>query len=145
MKLKNLLLLGYAVIVLVPVILVWTMAWPILKPVPFPVTDSGRLVVPVERSLNSEEVRFLDQWVRQHKTAWGTKGEQAPGLASARFVLEGKNHEKFYLSLWHFRHGDDVAGFQNAATGPYRMRSLNKGELAPLMKLFSDLPWKAKK
>ncbi|MDF7674507.1 hypothetical protein PT277_03875 [Acetobacteraceae bacterium ESL0709] len=140
---KKLLLLGFAVLVLAPVILVWTFAWPILQPVSFPVIAQGQMLQPSKRDLTSGEVEKLNQWLQKYRSAWGTKGEKSPGHPSAAFVLEGKEGRKLYLSFWHFRHGDDVAGFQTEENGPFRMRSADKEPLEDLMKNFPDVPWKA--
>lgn len=145
LKRKYLLLLGFAVLVLVPVIIIWTVAWPIITPVSFPQVSEGQMVKPVERTLTAQEVQSLDQWLQHHRSSWGTKGEHSPGNPSVLFTLRGKDGRTLYLSFWHFRHGDDVAGFQTKENGPFRMSSADKEELGKLVKTFPDVPWKAKK
>lgn len=145
LKRKNAFIAGCAFLVIVPVILIWAFAWPMLRPVPFPVLVEGQMVQPVDRPLKSEEVKVINQWVQAHRTSWGTKGEKSPGAPSVQFSMEGASGEKLYVSFWHFRHGDDVAGFQTELNGPFRMSSVGKEQLDIVIKSFPDISWKAKK
>lgn len=130
---NNKLLLGFAVIVLVPVVAVWYTAWPIIRAWDLPPVVSGHDVVPRERVLEADEVTQLNQWVQSHKTGWGAAGESKPGPAQRVVSLKARNGSDVIVSFWHFRHGDDVAGIQTSPQGPYRMRSYAPGELLPLI------------
>lgn len=130
---NNKLLLGFAVIVIVPVVLVWCTAWPIIRAWQLPPVTSGSEMAPQQRVLSSEEVGQLNRWIQTHQTGWGVAGESIPGPAQRVVILKADNGTDIIVSFWHFRHGDDVAGIQTKRHGVYRMRSCAPGELLPLL------------
>lgn len=131
---RNKLLAGFLIIVFVPVVTVWLTVWPILRPWVLPDVKQGEMILPDHQVLTSHIVVKLNQWLVMHRTGWGKAGEQPPGTARLQLVLKpAPPQADFYLSLWHFRHGDDVVGIQSYEKGPYRMRSLSRQEGQSLM------------
>ncbi|MXV36234.1 MULTISPECIES: hypothetical protein [unclassified Saccharibacter] len=130
---NNKLLLGFALIVIIPVSVVWYTAWPILRPWPLPPALSGYESAPQSRELTADEVQQFNHWVQTHKTGWGVSGEKTPGPAQRVVTLRTAQGLPVIVSLWHFRHGDDVVGIQTAPQGAYRMRSCIAGEVAALL------------
>ncbi|MXV44181.1 hypothetical protein GS501_03815 [Saccharibacter sp. 17.LH.SD] len=131
---NNRLLLSFVIIVLVPVIIVWYTVWPILRGIDFPNIVSGEELSPVEHVLTSSEATMWDTWLHAHRSGWGAKGETPPTQTAGRIMMfKGPKGEEVILSLWHFRHHDDVAGLQFLRNGPYRMRSFGEGGLLPLI------------
>lgn len=129
MKRNNKLLLGFGLIVLVPVITVWMTVWPILRAWTLPHAVSGYENMPHARILSSQEVQRFNQWMQSHQTGWGMAGEKPSEKAQRVVSLTTDKNTKIIISFWHFRHGDDVAGIQTAVQGTYRMRSFPSGAL----------------
>lgn len=134
MKRNNKLLLGFGIIVLVPVVTIWVTVWPILRAWTLPSAVSGYENRPHTRVLSDEEVLRFNQWLQSHQTGWGIAGEKPSGEAQRIVTLTTEKNTKIIISFWHFRHGDDVAGIQMTAQGDYRMRSFPSGALVSFIK-----------
>ncbi|MCX5617480.1 hypothetical protein NQF86_02155 [Bombella sp. TMW 2.2543] len=132
MSRNNKFLLVFAVAVIVPVVLIWTVAWPILRPWSLPDVTRGVLhEAGDERNLMADEISTMNQWLHQHQTGWGVSGEVPPKdtPAEAVYTLFSADGKPIILSTWHFRHGADVVGIQTKTGGEYRMRSFERGTL----------------
>lgn len=132
MSRNNKFLLIFAVAVIVPVVLIWTVAWPILRPWSVPDITRGTLnEAGEERNLMADEIVSLNQWLHQHRTGWGISGEVPPKdtPAEAVYQMSSADGQTVILSAWHFRHGADVVGIQLKENGAYRMRSFERGTL----------------
>lgn len=136
MKTKDKFLLLMVSMVLVPVIVVWYTAWPLITEWNLPVIEEVQQDIPVTRAFTKEEVASLNHWISQHRSGWGTSGESPPTIKENIHLLLGyeslengqKVKKSYELSFWHFKHGDDVVAIQGVLHGAYRMRSLSTEE-----------------
>ncbi|MCX5613976.1 hypothetical protein [Bombella saccharophila] len=132
MKQNDEYLLMFAAIVIIPVVVIWYFAWPILRPWSLPTVVHGTVEqAQQQRSLTEDEVKAMNLWVQQYRTGWGVSGEVPPKNMPALAVYQMSSAEGRFviLSAWHFKHGDDVVGIQTRPGGAYRMRSFDRGTL----------------
>lgn len=132
MNRNNKYLLIFAVIVIVPVVVIWTVAWPILRPWNLPVISRGTLEQAAQqRPLTEDEVQAMNDWLYQNRTGWGVSGEEPPEHVAPKAVYRMSSAEGrvVIMSSWHFKHGEDVVGIQTEKDGAYRMRSFDHAAL----------------
>ncbi|GBR51670.1 hypothetical protein AA106555_0637 [Neokomagataea thailandica NBRC 106555] len=120
------LLLAFIAVVGLPVILIWAISWPLLRPWALPVAADVQMQAPHQRSLTGQEVSSLNQWLQAHRTGWGPAGEIPPRSADVVFRLRAANAEVVWVSIWRHPDTEDDVGIQTRANGPYRMNSFSE-------------------
>ncbi|MBR0558623.1 hypothetical protein [Neokomagataea anthophila] len=123
------LLLAFIAVVGVPVVVIWTVCWPLLRPWDLPHVVGGQLEAPHLRALTASEVQMLDQWVQAHRTGWGPVGEVPPHAGDVVFHLDTPQGRSLWVSVWRHPHMPDDVGIQTQGRGPYRMNSFSEETL----------------
>jgi|GEM_PF-2143429 len=141
MRREQKLLLAFAAIVLIPVSIVWFVAWPLIHAWHLPVVVAGEMTEPGERVLTDSEAKNANLWLQSHTTGWGPVGERPPAMGkpphkitpNVVLVMKSAEKEPLIVSLWRFDHGSDVMGIQTMVNGPFRMQSYKEADVTGLL------------
>lgn len=127
------LLAAFALVVGIPVVIIWVVCWPLIRPWALPAARDGQMIAPHDRALTADEVGAVNTWLLAHRTGWGPSGEIPPHRGDVIVRLTTQNGGVMVLSVWHHTHGSEDVGLQLREGGPYRMNSFSRKTLDPLL------------
>lgn len=132
MRREQKLLLVFGALVLIPVGIIWFVTWPLLHAWKFPEVTAGQQKAPVSRELTADEVHKVNLWLQSHETAWGASGERTDLAPKVVLEMAGAQGQSVIISIWKYKHQDDIVGVQLAKGGPFRMNAFPDGQLLAL-------------
>jgi len=141
MRRETALVIGFLVIVVGTVGVLWSFALPNLRPVHVPRIVSAQMNVGSTRearTLSAVQLEALNHWFGDHAAGWGPLGSTPPSTGDAVLTLHPERGPDIAMSVWIGVSGadwNDTVVMQLAPQKPFRFQAFSDDGFAALRKI----------